>query len=100
MQGCMSASRLAYGQGPKDPKDYKVGEPNFSLQGQGGGKNLRNFGAGYNAGVGTKVWESKNRDRSLELGVNYGQSVFRHQGHTFKSKPQYGVGGTFRWGKK
>ncbi|XP_054713309.1 uncharacterized protein LOC129222787 isoform X2 [Uloborus diversus] len=82
------------------PKEYKVGEPQFSLQAAGSGNNRKNFQGGYNAGVGTKVWESKNKDRSLELGVNYGQGFARVDGHTFKSPPQYGIGGTFRWGKK
>ncbi|KAG8172665.1 hypothetical protein JTE90_009116 [Oedothorax gibbosus] len=74
--------------------------PQFSLQAAGGGQNAKNFEMGYNAGVGTKVWESKNKDRSLELGVNYGQGISRFDGHTYKSKPSYGVGATFRWGKK
>ncbi|GBM62980.1 hypothetical protein AVEN_46-1 [Araneus ventricosus] len=82
------------------PQPPKVGEPQFSLQGAGGGKDLRNFQAGFNAGVGTRVWESKKKDASLDLGVNYGQGFARMDGHTFKSKPQYGFGGTFRWGRK
>ncbi|XP_055942493.1 uncharacterized protein LOC129972394 [Argiope bruennichi] len=86
--------------GANKPQPPKVGEPQFSLQAAGGGKDLRNFQAGYNAGVGTKVWESKRGDASLDLGVSYGQGVARMDGHTFKSKPQYGFGGTFRWGRK
>ncbi|XP_055948506.1 uncharacterized protein LOC129981619 [Argiope bruennichi] len=78
----------------------KVGEPQFSLNAAGGGNNARNFNAGYNAGVGTRVWESKNKDMSLDLGVNYGRGYARVDGHTFKSPPQYGIGGTFRWGRK
>ncbi|GFU06815.1 uncharacterized protein NPIL_219281 [Nephila pilipes] len=81
-------------------KPQKVGKPQFSLQGSGGGKNSRNFQAGFNAGVGTKVWESKKKDKALELGVSYGQGFARMNGHTFKSKPTYGFGGTFRWGRK
>ncbi|GIY31885.1 uncharacterized protein CEXT_631181 [Caerostris extrusa] len=75
-------------------------KPQFSLQAAGAGNNARNFGAGFNAGVGTKVWESKKKDMSLELGASYGQNFARVDGHTFKSKPQYGLGGTFRWGRK
>ncbi|GFQ89651.1 hypothetical protein TNCT_667751 [Trichonephila clavata] len=78
----------------------KVGEPQFSLQGAGGGKDLRNFAAAFNAGVGTRVWESKKKDASLDLGVSYGQGFARQNGHTFKSEPTYGLGGTFRWGRK
>ncbi|GFT21001.1 uncharacterized protein NPIL_634771, partial [Nephila pilipes] len=74
--------------------------PQFSLQGSGGGNNLRNFQAGFNAGVGTRVWESKKKDASLDLGVSYGQGFARVDGHTFKSEPKYGFGGTFRWGRK
>ncbi|GFS66787.1 uncharacterized protein TNIN_371121 [Trichonephila inaurata madagascariensis] len=83
--------------------DYPWGlfrNPQFSLQGAGGGKDHRNFVAGFNAGVGTRVWESKKKDASLDLGVNYGRGFARMDGHTFKSKPSYGFGGTFRWGKK
>ncbi|GFU18301.1 hypothetical protein NPIL_663461 [Nephila pilipes] len=78
----------------------KVGEPQYSLQGAGGGKDHRNFQAGFNAGVGTRVWESKKKDASLDLGVSYGQGFARQSGHTFKSEPTYGFGGTFRWGRK
>ncbi|KAF8796023.1 hypothetical protein HNY73_000454 [Argiope bruennichi] len=42
-------------------KSPQVGKPQFSLQGGGGGKNHRNFQAGFNAGVGTRVWQSKRR---------------------------------------
>ncbi|GFY74725.1 uncharacterized protein TNIN_235361 [Trichonephila inaurata madagascariensis] len=82
------------------PQPPKIGQPQFSLQGAGGGKDHRNFVAGFNAGVGTRVWESKKKDASLDLGVNYGRGFARMDGHTFKSKPSYGFGGTFRWGKK
>ncbi|GBM29860.1 hypothetical protein AVEN_110369-1 [Araneus ventricosus] len=78
----------------------KVGEPQYSLEAAGGGNNARNFNAGFNAGVGTRVWESKNKDMSLDLGVSYGRGYQRVDGHTFKSPPQYGLGGTFRWGRK
>ncbi|GIY09227.1 hypothetical protein CDAR_15331 [Caerostris darwini] len=95
---------VVYGQVKLDfsdkPQPPKVGEPQFSLQAAGGGKDHRNFGLGYNAGVGTKVWESKKKDMSLDLGATYGQGVARMDGHTFKSKPTYGFGGTFRWGRK
>ncbi|GFY33530.1 parafibromin [Trichonephila clavipes] len=73
---------------------------NQNLQGAGGGKDLRNFAAGFNAGVGTRVWESKKKDASLDLGVSYGQGFARQNGHTFKSEPTFGLGGTFRWGRK
>ncbi|GFT77303.1 hypothetical protein NPIL_209001 [Nephila pilipes] len=84
---------------PPQPEP-KVGEPQYSLQGAGGGNNLHNFAAGFNAGVGTRVWESKKKDASLDLGVSYGQGFARQDGHTFKSEPTYGFGGTFRWGRK
>ncbi|GFQ89645.1 hypothetical protein TNCT_667731 [Trichonephila clavata] len=85
---------------PPKPEPPKVGEPQFSLQGAGGGKDHRNFVAGFNGGVGTRVWESKKGDASLDLGVNYGRGFARQDGRTFKSEPTYGFGGTFRWGRK
>ncbi|XP_035207928.1 uncharacterized protein LOC118182651 [Stegodyphus dumicola] len=82
------------------PPEPKVGEPQFKLDAVGGGNNLRNFQTAFNAGVGTKVWESKKKDMSLEVGATYGRGIARVDGHTFKSPPQYGLGTTFRWGKK
>ncbi|CAL1299226.1 unnamed protein product [Larinioides sclopetarius] len=81
-------------------KPPQVGKPQFSLQAAGSGKNHRNFQAGYNAGVGTRVWESKRKDMSLDVGASYGRGFARMNGHTFKSKPQYGLGASFKWGKK
>ncbi|GBM29857.1 hypothetical protein AVEN_110366-1 [Araneus ventricosus] len=83
----------------KNPEP-KVGEPQYSLEAAGGGKNAKNFEGAFNAGIGTRVWESKKKDMSLDLGVNYGRGYQRVDGHTFKSPPQYGFGGTFRWGRK
>ncbi|XP_015921715.1 uncharacterized protein [Parasteatoda tepidariorum] len=83
----------------KNPEP-KVGEPQYSLQAAGGGNNAKNFNLGYNAGVGTRVWESKKKDMSLDLGVSYGRGIARVDGHTYKSEPKYGFGGTFRFGKK
>src|SRR4051812_24047437 len=40
---------------------FLIFQPNPFLQGSGSGNNGRNWGAGVNAGVGMKVWESQNR---------------------------------------
>ncbi|GFT51593.1 uncharacterized protein NPIL_219291, partial [Nephila pilipes] len=78
----------------------KVGEPQFKVEAVGGGNGPKNFQTAFNVGVGTKVWESKKKDASLELGVSYGQQISRTDGRTYKSDPIYGLGGTFRWGRK
>ncbi|CAL1299227.1 unnamed protein product [Larinioides sclopetarius] len=83
----------------KNPEP-KVGAPQYSLEAAGAGNNAKNFGAAFNAGIGTRVWESKKKDMSLDLGVNYGRGYQRVDGHTFKGPKQYGLGGTFRWGRK
>ncbi|XP_015921711.1 uncharacterized protein [Parasteatoda tepidariorum] len=78
----------------------KIGRPQFSLDAAGGGNNKKNFNVGYNAGLGTRVWQSKRKDMSLDVGATYGRGIARVDGHTFKSKPQYGLGATFKFGKK
>ncbi|CAG7816095.1 unnamed protein product [Allacma fusca] len=79
-----------------------VGQPQFSVQGGGGGNNGRNWNAGGNVGISAKVWESQNGRHSVGAGVNAGQSFGRHQGQSWKSKPDYGVGAgyTYRFGRR
>ncbi|CAG7829907.1 unnamed protein product [Allacma fusca] len=78
----------------------RVGQPQFSLQGGGSGNDRKNWNAAGNAGLGTKVWQSQNGRHSVGAAVNAGQAFGRHQGQSWKSRPDYGVGAgyTYRFG--
>ncbi|GFS55900.1 hypothetical protein TNCV_2924741 [Trichonephila clavipes] len=74
--------------------------PQFKLSVDGGGKGLKNLHTGVNVGLGLKLYENKKKNISLDLLLSYAQKLSHIDGQTIVSKPLFGLGGTFRWGRK
>ncbi|OXA49956.1 diptericin-D [Folsomia candida] len=72
-------------------------KPNWNINGSGSGNNGRNWGAGGNVGVGTKVWQSPNGRHDVGVGANYGQQFGRSQGQSWHSRPDVGFGAAYRY---
>ncbi|XP_013779932.1 uncharacterized protein LOC106464350 [Limulus polyphemus] len=93
---------LVHAQSNRDALDVsttnkKVGVPEVRLGAAGSGTDSKNWNAGVKAAVGTKIWESKNGRASLGLGAAYNQGFARSHGYPFKTKPDFGVGASFRF---
>ncbi|GFR03686.1 hypothetical protein TNCT_390931 [Trichonephila clavata] len=75
-------------------------QPQFKLAIDGGGNGLKNLHTGVNLGLGLKLYENKKKNISLDLLLSYAQKLSHIDGQLIRGKPVFGLGGTFRWGRK